>query len=258
MTPALLALDFDGVICNGLREYFQTARKAYCEVWQPTHPQPPVELADVFYRLRPVVESGWEMPLLLRALMLGESEQVILQSWSTISQKLLQTEHLTSQVLTRAVDGVRDRWIAADLAGWLAEHAFYPGVIERLQQILDQGTPVWIISTKEGRFIQQLLLQQGLRLQGLTILGKEVKRPKHQTLRELAASYPDPPDIWFVEDRFKTLLGVQQQPDLPFVTLFLADWGYNTAAERVAAQHHPGIQLISLTQFAADFPIWTA
>ena len=29
----LIAFDFDGVICDGLLEYFQTAWQAYCEVF---------------------------------------------------------------------------------------------------------------------------------------------------------------------------------------------------------------------------------
>ena len=35
--PTLLALDFDGVVCDGLREYFQTAWKVYGEVFEPDH-----------------------------------------------------------------------------------------------------------------------------------------------------------------------------------------------------------------------------
>ena len=33
-TPTVLALDFDGVLCNGLSEYFQTAWRTYSQFWQ--------------------------------------------------------------------------------------------------------------------------------------------------------------------------------------------------------------------------------
>jgi len=254
--PTVLALDFDGVICDGLKEYFQTAWNAYCKVWQQELTVPPSELAEPFYRLRPVVETGWEMPLVIRALLRGESEAAMLQGWSAIAQSLIAEEQLDPKILAAAVDGIRDRWIATDLDSWLAEHRFYPGVIERLQTILDSGLQTLIISTKEGRFIQQLLEQQGVRLGDLTILGKEIKQPKHQTLRELVTTSSEPPMIWFVEDRFKTLLGVQKQPDLADVALFLADWGYNTVGERAAAEQNGDINLISLAQFAQDFSAW--
>ena len=31
--PKILALDFDGVICDGLLEYFQTTKYTYVKVW---------------------------------------------------------------------------------------------------------------------------------------------------------------------------------------------------------------------------------
>ena len=33
-TPKILALDFDGVICNGLKEYFQTTVRTYQKAYQ--------------------------------------------------------------------------------------------------------------------------------------------------------------------------------------------------------------------------------
>jgi len=69
----ILALDFDGVICDGLIEYFQTAWRTYCQIWKPSLPTPPAGAAS-FYQLRPVIETGWEMPVLIRALVLGITE----------------------------------------------------------------------------------------------------------------------------------------------------------------------------------------
>ncbi|MFM6157521.1 MAG: HAD family hydrolase, partial [Sphaerospermopsis kisseleviana] len=62
--------------------------------------------------------------------------------------------------------------------------------------------------------------------------------------------------LWFMEDRLKTLQLVQQQSDLDHVKLFLADWGYNTQAEREAGKNDPRIKLISLSHFVQDFSAW--
>ncbi|MGI8932627.1 MAG: HAD family hydrolase, partial [Phormidesmis sp.] len=67
-SPQLIVFDFDGVICDGLIEYFQTAWKAYCQLFEPDSHQLPEGLAEKFYPLRPVVETGWEMPVLVQAL----------------------------------------------------------------------------------------------------------------------------------------------------------------------------------------------
>lgn len=257
MPPTLLALDFDGVVCDGLLEYFQTAWKAYCEVFQPISPEPPQGLAERFYPLRPVVETGWEMPLVLYGLLTGVPDQDILEHWPTLIPSLLEQAAVDAAQLGIAVDGVRDRWLAADLEGWLALHRFYPGVLPRLQQAQEQGLDLVIISTKEGRFIQQLLAQQGMTLAADRILGKEVKQPKYNSLRQLKANASAPnASIWFVEDRINALQAVQRQPDLADVQLFLADWGYNTATDRQAGAADDRIQLISLNQFAQPFEAW--
>ena len=94
--PTILALDFDGVICNGLIEYFQTAWRTYCQIWSPLTQNPPDDLAPSFYRLRPVIETGWEMPVLIKALLLGIPEEKILQEWAAIAHQLLKENDLTA------------------------------------------------------------------------------------------------------------------------------------------------------------------
>lgn len=257
--PKVLALDFDGVLCDGLREYFQTAWQAYTTLWPSISSMPPTGLAERFYQLRPVVETGWEMPVLIHALLQGVAEAEILQDWPTIARLLLVDNRLQAADVGAKVDEIRDRWIATDLDGWLALHRFYPGVIDQLRQFVTRGSvqPV-IVTTKEGRFVAQLLQQEGIELPADQILGKEVKRPKYQILRELwaTAQLQDGADLWFIEDRLKTLLTVQEQEDLTSVQLFLADWGYNTARDRTLAEQDHRIHLLSLQQFGQDFSAW--
>lgn len=264
--PTILALDFDGVLCDGLLEYFQTAWRTYCQIWEPESQTPPDDLAPRFYRLRPVVEVGWEMPVLLRALVLNISEQKILQDWFKVVQSLIETETLNAAEIGKKLDTVRDKWIATDLDGWLSLHRFYPGVIEQMHTILsatqtsapDVLTQLFVVTTKEGRFVKQLLQQQGIHLSEERIIGKECKRPKHETLRQLIAAFPgEAATLWFVEDRLKTLQSVQQQPDLEAVRLYLADWGYNTAAQRESIRNDSRIRLLSLAEFVGDFSAWS-
>lgn len=253
--PTILALDFDGVICDGLLEYFQTAWRAYTQIWFDSDLTPPSGLAESFYRLRPVVETGWEMPVVLRAVIEGFSEAEILENWPAIAQNLIKRQQLNPVILSEQVDRGRDQWIEQDLAGWLSLHRFYPGVPERVKQVMASAVQLMIITTKEGRFVRHLLQQQGIDLSAEQIVGKEAKKPKSHTLGELLARVPEA-EIWFVEDRLKTLLTVQQHLDLAGVRLFLADWGYNTAAERNLVGQDPEIQLLSLEQFAQGFEQW--
>ncbi|UFP93174.1 HAD family hydrolase [Gloeobacter morelensis] len=253
--PDLLALDFDGVLCDGLLEYFQTAWQVYRRLWTPPDSLAPTEVADLFYRLRPVVETGWEMPLLVSAIVGGVDPEAILADWWDISRKLLAESGFSAPQLAGEVDRTRDAWIARDLEGWLQLHRLYPGVDGRLRALCEHPQPaVFIITTKESRFVLLLLEQAGVAWPGERIFGKDIQQPKTETLAKLlGAGYER---IWFVEDRLVTLEKVARLAELAPVQLYLADWGYNTPAERERARADSRIHLLNLEQFADDFCTW--
>ena len=252
--PNALAFDFDGILCNGLKEYFQTAWRVYRQTWPETPPNPPEAIAEAFYRLRPVVEVGWEMPMVIRAVMKGIPETEVVQRWSTLKHELVQADGVSVEAIGQGVDTVRDRWIESDLDGWLGLHEFYPGVLARLKTLVDQDFPFVIITTKESRFVRQLLRQAGIELQPDQLFGKDCKQPKFATLRSLKQTLPTP--IWFIEDRIATLRRVEAEADLTDIGLFLGDWGYNLPSERTEAHQDSRLQLLSLAQFTQDCSEW--
>ncbi|MEM8723600.1 MAG: HAD family hydrolase [Cyanobacteria bacterium P01_G01_bin.39] len=255
-TPDILALDFDGVICDGLLEYFASTKRAYQQIWSQDVDD---SLAPSFYRLRPVIETGWEMPILLRALALDITESEILKDFGAIAHKIVESDGLEPKALAQQLDGARDSWIQDDLENWLKLHRVYPGVVERLQQLIETGITIYIVTTKEGRFANRLLQEQGVNLPLGQIIGKESKRPKYETLRILRDRHQQSAtklSLFFVEDRLKALQKVAQQPDLDFVQLFLADWGYNLESDRTFAAQDRRINLLSLEQFPQDFNVW--
>ncbi len=69
MTPRLLVLDFDGVVCDGIDEMAESSWRALAEVTGRELPAARrAELQQRFATLRPVVESGWEMVALVGVL----------------------------------------------------------------------------------------------------------------------------------------------------------------------------------------------
>ncbi len=255
-TPVILALDFDGVVCDGLKEYFLVAWRTYCQVWS-VNQTPDPDLAAKFYRLRPVIETGWEMPVLIKALVDGVESATILSDWEAINQGIIQQYHLDSTNLSSTLDKLRDEWITQDLEEWLSLHEFYPDVAEKIKRVLKSAVKLYIITTKEKRFVQQLLQKQGVELPQSFIFGKESKRPKYEILQELIQKANiSPESLWFVEDRLKTLQLVQKQAHLAGVRLYLADWGYNTPAEREIVKNDARIHLLSLSQMDSDFSNW--
>lgn len=258
----ILVTDFDGVICDGLREYFYSSKLVYQKIWHDrTRPLPDQTLKidnfqSQFNLLRPVVETGWEMPLLLRVLSLGETRENILKNWHNIKEntiKELDLQGIKIEKIAETLDEIREQQIQENLNNWLSLHEFYPGVKTKLQQLLNRGIKIYIITTKEGKFTQQLLEKQDIYLPKNHIFGKEVKRPKYETLRLIMQQEKViPSDICFLEDRLEALELVNQQSDLQDVKLFLALWGYNTKETQMKAMANSYINLLSLVNFTGN------
>ena len=258
--PDILALDFDGVCCDALREYFEASRRAYARVWP--HEAPPREDAfEAFGALRPVILSGWEMPVLLRAIADGRPRAEVLSGWERVRGEIVGADGAGGDALTarlgRALDDVRREWIAADAPGWLALHAPYT-TVEELRRLVAEPTRSVLVTTKEGVFARLILEHWGVRL--AEVQGKETGAHKCENLRALIAAWMAErgrrPRLAFVEDRLETLEHVARHPDLDDVALFLAGWGYNTAAARAAARADGRIRLLTLDQFRAGTGAW--
>jgi phosphoglycolate phosphatase-like HAD superfamily hydrolase len=251
----ILVSDFDGVICDGLREYFYSSKLVYQEIWQDFSLDLD-SLQSTFNLLRPVVETGWEMPLLLRVLTWGETPENILNNWQNIKEKavkILDLEGIKIVSLSQTLDSVRQRQINNNLESWLNLHSFYDGIIAKLKNLIKQDIKLYIITTKEGKFTRKLLEKEGIFLSENAIIGKEVKRPKYESLRLIIkAEKVNPSDISFIEDRLEALELVHQQKDLQEVKLFLALWGYNDYLTKVKAENNSQINGLSLANFISN------
>jgi phosphoglycolate phosphatase-like HAD superfamily hydrolase len=260
--PALIALDFDGVVCDGRPEYFETAWQAYVAAWpQPLTRVRPEAVAERFAALRPLIESGWEMPLMVHALLVGVEAGALQDrnGWLRAAPTLLRSASVTAEDLGRALNRVRDEWFARDPGGWLAHHRFYPGMAARLVALLDGAARVVVVTTKTERFARALLVGADQRLSRLAVIGRDPGRPvpKPDILRRLADGQglgPEGAGTWFVEDMLETLETTAARADLAGARLFLADWGYNTETERARAGGR--ITVLSLERFAGPLERW--
>ncbi|AFY40337.1 hypothetical protein Lepto7376_4220 [[Leptolyngbya] sp. PCC 7376] len=250
-----IAFDFDGVLCDGLAEYFHSSAIACEEVFQVRLAQERLEqIRPAFYELRPVIETGWEMVALIGILLEGSETQIIWRDWQKTLRTALNNWGLTKKAFMVALDDVRDRQITTELDNWLSFHRFYDGMSACIAQLLaDHKTKVYIITTKEARFAHQLLRHQDIHFPRGNIFGKETKQPKTQILKQLSNGDLSP--FWFIEDRLKTLEKVQQDPELKYLKLFLATWGYNrpTDCENLVSKNITAVDLAAWPMAIAQF-----
>jgi phosphoglycolate phosphatase-like HAD superfamily hydrolase len=249
-TSDVFALDFDGVLCDSAPEGAVTAWRAGQKLWpQWQGAEPPAAYAERFVRLRPALETGYQMPLLMKLVVDHVSDAEVLARFVPLCEELMNTQNLNRRQLVDLFGQARDEWIARDAAGWLASHWFYPGVLARLREAL-VSHPVYILTTKQERFTQQLFNAEGVMMPRERIMGLERNLSKGQMLEQVMAE-PSLPGarIHFVEDRIETLLDVAKKPGLDGVRLYLADWGYNTPAQREQARRHPRVTVWTIDRF---------
>ncbi len=258
--PHILALDFDGVLCDGMREYFEASRRSYMQVW-PEDKEPSADLFPVFRALRPVIMTGWEMPLLLRAIVQGYPEATILHHWEAVRDALVSAGPLPGpaliRALTHALDDVRRAWIAVDPHDWLERHVPYCA-LDEVRRLVAEPEHTVLVTTKEGEFARRILDHWGVHL--ADIQGKEAGTHKCDNIRTLIVDYMAAhgrrPRLWFVEDRLETLRHVTTHADLADVGLFLATWGYNTPQTRASVQDDKRIRLLDLDRFRCGLATW--
>src|SRR5262249_60096647 len=256
----ILALDFDGVLCDGMREYFETSRRTCLRVW-PNEKAPDEDLFPAYRALRPVILSGCEMALLLRAIARGSDQPTILRGWDEVRDQLVRSEAAPGQdlvhALQRTLDDVRIEWIAADPNDWLSQNVAYCQ-LDELRRVVAEPERALVVTTKEGEFARLILDAWNVRLAG--IQGKEAGTHKCDNLRTLIADFASKharrPNLWFVEDRLETLQHVTTHADLADVQLFLATWGYNTPSTRAAATQGGRVHVLELDRFRHGLSSW--
>ena len=246
---ALLVFDFDGVLVDGMAEYWWSARRAALAL-QPGV-QLPVAAPAGFALLRPLIHKGWEM--VLAALELSRPDldlAAYLAHYRAQLQAALKRWQLAPEPLQRALEAARHQALAQDRAGWLGLHHPYPGVVARLAQLAAEGSD-WVVLTTKGRaFACELLAAHGL--EPRAVYGHE-QGSKPEVLLRLAQERPAGP-LWFVEDRRPTLEQVRATPGLESVRCFLVSWGYLGPQDRLAMPE--GIALLEPDRFAAPLASW--
>ncbi|MCF6251511.1 MAG: HAD family hydrolase [Methylococcaceae bacterium] len=243
----IYALDFDGVICDSTIETGISGWKAAAQIWTDfTTPLPPSGLIERFRQVRPVMGTGYEAILIVRLLHNGETVEAIMDQYEEKKQKLIKDSKLSVDMLKKLFGETRDHWIKKDLDDWVGMNPLFPGIAEKLQGLSEQG--IWyIVTTKQERFVRQILDANQVQLPAERIFGLDRNMSKEDVLIELDNKHAEE-KIYFIEDMLSSLTKVLNNRKLKSVKLFLAIWGYNTAAQKQDIEKL-AIELIDIDSF---------
>ncbi len=248
--PTVVALDFDGVVCNSADETgasgWQAARKIWPSLFR--RKMPGKAALEAFRKVRPWLETGYEAILLTKIVQENIPITELVTHHQAHFARIMRENNLTVEELKQLMGQTRDEWIQRDLPEWVSFHSFYPGVLDALKAALAKGDKrILIITTKQERFVQAILKSAGVDFPEENLFGLDKKMKKPTVLAELLKE--DHKEINFVEDRVQTLLNVEQVKELNSVKLFYAKWGYCTAAAHDVANQDPRIHVIGLEDF---------
>ena len=240
----MIALDFDGVVWDSVDEAFEQAYRVWIELFgMPGTTRS--TLLDEFRRARWQCRDGHDFYLVMRLLV----EQSV-DAGKLASEKFrrlraeLGGQAAVEQFVT-AFYNQRDAMRQHQFQEWLSLQRPFPGMVETLCAFQQQGAALAIATTKDAPSARSLLESAGLH--GIPVFGRETSLNKVDHMKAIAKRFhTDTGRIVFVDDLLENLLPLRPLK----VHLVLADWGYNTPGERVAAQNE-GIPVASLDSFAS-------
>jgi phosphoglycolate phosphatase-like HAD superfamily hydrolase len=230
----LLALDFDGVICDSAREAYvvavRTFGEGFAEQRLPAGAEGDAELFARFLEIMPLGNRAEDYAVALAAL--ATREPIPDQAAYDAFRASLAPERL--RAFHKQFYRVRAAWAGGGPAGWLAHMAPYPGLCALLRRRAG-GVRLGIATAKDRGSVQKLLAAYGVAdlFPDGFVLDKEAGEKKRDHVTRLAAEAGcTPAEVTFVDDKVNHLEDVAPLG----ARCVLASWGYNGLRERRIAE----------------------
>ena len=232
----LILFDFDGVIVNGIDEYWLSSKLA-CEKYLINNSKNlnisnHTEVPKIFIEMRPWVKYGWEMVLITHEILKTSkplnnlTKNSFLANYEENCSKLLIEYSWNSIELQQCLDNSRMFQIKNDFNKWISLHQPFNEVVSFIRKAKDRGFTIGVISTKGKTFTTKIL--DNLDIFPELIFGYE-SGAKVDIVSNLSLSY----DIkGFIEDRRETLLNILENDKTNFINCYLAEWGYLKSTDK--------------------------
>ena len=234
----LFLFDFDGVIVDGMNEYWHSSLLA-CEKFLNS---PDIKInqdlykqvSNTFKEIRPWVKYGWEMVIIVHEIIKRENplnknnKKNFINKYHQNCHRILKDNCWLAEDLQKFLDESRKYQIDKDFEKWVNLHKPFYEVIGFIEKLKQEKIKTGIITTKGEIFAKKIL--EKLNIFPEFIFGYE-SGTKTEIARELYKKYEI---VGFIEDRIKTLIDIKQNNDIKSIPCFLADWGYLKESDRTS------------------------
>ena len=232
----LFLFDFDGVIVDGMNEYWHSALLA-CQKYLGS-PEIIIEhnhfkqVSNTFIEMRPWVKYGWEMLIIVHEIIkrensLNNKNKINFQKkYHQNCKEILLKNSWSAEHLQTCLDKSRKYQIDKDFDSWVNLHKPFYEVIDFIERIKKDKIKSGIITTKGKIFAEKILSK--LNIFPELIFGYE-SGTKVEIASELSNEYEI---LGFIEDRKKTLVDIKENNCTMDIPCYLADWGYLKKTDR--------------------------
>ena len=236
MNRNVIALDFDGVICDSAAECVVSAYGAYVEAkgeeFDPMESVVPDYFRDGFYRLRPLIRDGRDYVMILYLLDLGvpiEDQDDFDHALETRLPDLLHIFGVEDGPgLEASFQKYRAGFRGRDEGGWMDRNPLYGGMKEALSLRDGDMSRLFVTTSKPSTVAKEILEHNGFTLPEGHVLGKDMvgRSPDKNVHMRLVseASGVGYEDIHFVDDQVAHLESAMGLG----VNCYLASYGYTT------------------------------
>jgi phosphoglycolate phosphatase-like HAD superfamily hydrolase len=213
---SVLVLDFDGVICDSIDECSPSSWAAFHRLYRGADAGDPTEASrGRFARLRPFIRTGEDFLIIQGLLWRGQE----IASQEGFDEEARRVGEETRALYRRLFYQARTELLDNDRARWMGLNHLYPHMREAFR-LLPPDAALFILSTKEPRFIAEILAANGVLVPEERILLAEAE-PKLVTVEKLRARGGFA-DAVFVEDQIDAIRGNANGA----IRVYLASWGY--------------------------------
>jgi phosphoglycolate phosphatase-like HAD superfamily hydrolase len=222
--PRVLALDFDGVICDSLEEALLISWNAYTGAPVRAFVEPglagiPSEVIDRFTRCRPFARhlGHWLVPFTVRSVPSSHAE--FLARYDELTTAMI-------KAFTSAARRYRAQVRRDHTDQWLAHHRVQP---ELAAAVAD----AYIVTARDSRSVRQILSAHAIDIDERRIFGS--RSSKQGALRAIALREAvEPAAVTLVDDNIENCIAAQAAGH----GAWWATWGYNSPADHALAAGH--------------------
>jgi len=233
----LILFDFDGVIVDGMDEYWRSSLLA-CKYFLNSKDNCSdinlnLKTSNIFISLRPWIKYGWEMVIITNEIIKknnplnDQNKNSFLSNYQKNCTEIMKRNSWDSENLQKCLDKARELQISDNFDKWISLHRPFTEVVKFIKYAKKNGYQIGIITTKGKLFTQKILKKIDINPDFL--YGYE-SGSKTEIITRLINDYKI---IGFLEDRLKTLLNIVNNKQTSDVPCYLADWGYLKEDDRI-------------------------